>query len=113
MAHTPIVDLLRRAAVIAAHARSTGRPLDEVIAYEREARVDDARRRFLRASAGASAALMLGACAPMRPARDEDEAVVVGAGVAGLTCAYRLRQAGFKVRVYEAQERIGGRMFSL
>ena len=42
-----------------------------------------------------------------------DEVVVVGAGVAGLTCAYRLRQAGVAVRIFEAQERVGGRMFSL
>ena len=113
MARTPIVDLLRRAAAIAAHSRNTGQSLDEAIACERELRVDHARRRFLRNSAGASAALMLGACAPMQRAHDDWEAVIVGAGVAGLTCAYKLRQAGFKVRVYEAQDRIGGRMFSL
>ena len=115
MARTPIVDLLRRAAAVAAYAKRTGRPLDEIIGIERQARVDRARRNFLRTSAGASAALMLAACAPaaMKPARDDDAVVVVGAGVAGLTCAYRLRQAGVAVRVYEAQDRIGGRMFSL
>lgn len=115
MARTPIVDLLRRAAAIAAHAKRTGRPLDEVIDVEREARIDRARRRFLRESAGVSAALLLAACAPatMKPKRDDDAVVIIGAGVAGLTCAYRLRQAGIAVRVYEAQERIGGRMFSL
>ena len=66
-------------------------------ARERSLRVDHARRRFLRQSAVASAALMLGACArvpmPLR-ATGTDEVVVVGAGVAGLTCAHRLRQAG-------------------
>ncbi|MGB8150376.1 MAG: FAD-dependent oxidoreductase, partial [Candidatus Cybelea sp.] len=35
--------------------------------------------------------------------------VIVGAGVAGLTCAYRLRQAGIASRVFEASDRIGGR----
>src|SRR4051812_48583401 len=115
MARTPIVDLLRRAAFIAAHAKRTGRPLDEVIDIERGARIDRARRRFLRDAAGASGALLLAACAPaaMKPKYDDDAVVVVGAGVAGLTCAYRLRQAGVAVRVYEAQDRIGGRMFSL
>src|SRR5690348_207958 len=105
MARTPIVDLLRRAAIIAAHAKQSGRPLDEVIEIEREARVDRARRNFLRTSAGASAALMLAACAPaaVNPKRDDDAVVIVGAGVAGLTCAYRLRQAGVAVRIYEAQ----------
>ncbi len=38
---------------------------------------------------------------------------IVGGGIAGLTCAWRLTQAGVPVRIYEAQERIGGRMWSL
>jgi monoamine oxidase len=114
MARTPLVDVLRRAAAIARHARMTGEPLDEAIASDRELRVDRARRRFLARSAAASAALMLPACARTPPrVADEDEVVVVGAGVAGLACAYRLREAGLRVRVYEAQDRIGGRMFSL
>ena len=39
--------------------------------------------------------------------------VVVGAGLAGLTCAYRLRQAGIAADVYEASDRIGGRCWTL
>ena len=39
--------------------------------------------------------------------------VVVGAGIAGLTAAYRLQQAGYRVEVYEARDYIGGRMHSL
>lgn len=38
---------------------------------------------------------------------------MVGAGLAGLVCAHRLRQAGVDVGVYEAWNRIGGRTFSL
>ncbi|MEO6688228.1 MAG: FAD-dependent oxidoreductase, partial [Dokdonella sp.] len=114
MARTPLVDLLRRASVLAAIARDTAEPLSELIGREREARVDGARRRFLRQSLGASAGLMLGACARILPRPgDADDVVVVGAGIAGLTCAWRLRQAGVRVRVYEAQERVGGRMLSL
>ena len=33
---------------------------------------------------------------------------VVGAGVAGLTAAYRLKQRGIRVVVYEAADRVGG-----
>lgn len=38
--------------------------------------------------------------------------VVVGAGLAGMHCAYRLAEAGVDVVVHEAQSRIGGRTFS-
>ncbi|MEO6154218.1 MAG: NAD(P)/FAD-dependent oxidoreductase, partial [Thermomonas sp.] len=50
--------------------------------------------------------------APMRGGKD-DSVVIVGAGIAGLTAAWRLRQQGIAVRVFEAQERVGGRMLSL
>jgi oxygen-dependent protoporphyrinogen oxidase len=35
---------------------------------------------------------------------------VIGAGIAGLSAAYRLQQAGCSVHVFEAQEQVGGRM---
>lgn len=37
---------------------------------------------------------------------------VVGAGIAGLTCAYELQKAGHEVVVYEANSQVGGRMAS-
>lgn len=115
MARTALAGLLRRAARLAGQARVSGEPLDEAFARDRERRVDRARRRFLQQAAGASAGLLLSACAPP-PRRSDDrgaEVVVVGAGIAGLSCAYRLRQAGVGVKLYEAQERIGGRIWSL
>jgi monoamine oxidase len=114
MARTALVDLLRRAAAIAAVSRATGESFDEARAREREGRLLS-RRRFLQQSAGASAALMLAACArvPLQRTSDADDVIIVGAGIAGLTAAWRLRQAGVGARIYEAQERIGGRMFSL
>ena len=115
MARTRLVNLLQRAALIAAQSRLSGEPLDETIARERELRLLHARRRFVQQSAGAAAALTLAACAgvPLAPLAQGDDVVIVGAGVAGLTAAWRLRQAGVGVQLYEAQERIGGRMFSL
>ncbi|MGA2760109.1 MAG: NAD(P)/FAD-dependent oxidoreductase [Candidatus Cybelea sp.] len=46
------------------------------------------------------------------PVRD-GRVVIVGAGVAGLTCAYRLQQAGIASRIFEANDRIGGRTWTL
>ncbi|WP_353054493.1 flavin monoamine oxidase family protein [Bacillus thuringiensis] len=44
------------------------------------------------------------------PPSSAPKIVIVGAGLAGLTCAYRLKQAGYTAQVYEASERIGGRV---
>jgi len=41
------------------------------------------------------------------------EVVVIGAGVAGLACAQALCQAGLRVRILEARNRIGGRVWTL
>ena len=39
--------------------------------------------------------------------------VVVGAGIAGLTTAYRLQQKEVETHVYEARNRVGGRIFTV
>lgn len=37
---------------------------------------------------------------------------IIGAGIAGISCAQQLQQAGHLVKVIEARDRIGGRIFS-
>lgn len=66
------------------------------------------RRSFLKASAGAA----LGAAASGCIRAPEARVAIVGAGMAGLTCAYRLQQAGVYARVVDAAERVGGRMYT-
>lgn len=64
----------------------------------------------MRASAAALAAsYALPACGETSRASDL-RVGVVGAGIAGLLCAYRLDQAGVRVRLYDAASRAGGRM---
>ena len=40
----------------------------------------------------------------------EDDTAIIGGGLAGLTVAYRLEQAGISARVYEGSSRLGGRV---
>jgi len=116
MARSQLFDALRRAMQIAQWSLRTGTPVDEAVERMAEFRVDAARRRFLRDAGGAAATLALAGCAarvvaPAPLARD-GEVVVVGAGIAGLSAAWRLRKAGVRVRVIEGSNRVGGRIYS-
>ncbi|MFD7260376.1 flavin monoamine oxidase family protein [Streptomyces sp. NPDC059874] len=78
------------------------------------------RRQLLRdagllglAAAGASALGPWTAPASAANAATAPRIVVVGAGLAGLTAAYRLKQAGHTAQVHEASDRVGGRCWTL
>src|SRR5690348_2341533 len=43
---------------------------------------------------------------------DSPDALVIGAGIAGLTAARELSKAGMKALVVEARDRVGGRIFT-
>ena len=86
---------------------------------EAVARLADEERRFSRRRllSGAGAAIagagLLGSAARATPKPLASTRIaVVGAGLAGLTAAYRLQQAGYRADIYEASERIGGRCWS-
>ncbi|MGL4618298.1 flavin monoamine oxidase family protein [Chroococcidiopsis sp.] len=42
-----------------------------------------------------------------------DRTIIVGAGLAGLSAAYELVQAGHNIQVFEAQQRLGGRVYTV
>jgi monoamine oxidase len=44
--------------------------------------------------------------------RRKKSCVIIGAGFSGLAAAYKLKNAGWKVTILEARDRIGGRVFS-
>jgi monoamine oxidase len=112
MAHSPIFQEVRRALRAASWLEQTATGTAEGIERLQTARWN--RRRFLGTTLAAAAGATLGpvfrasAKGPQAP-----KVVIVGAGTAGLVCAYRLQEKGIAARVIEASTRVGGRMFSL
>ena len=67
------------------------------------------RREFLRASAATGAALLLSQ-GRARARGTKPRVIIIGAGFAGLACAYELRTAGIVATLLEARGRVGGRV---
>jgi monoamine oxidase len=116
MAKTPLFALLRRCLSAAGRSLKTGRSAAEIVEERRAGRLS--RRRFLEASAAVAGAAATAGCLSAQPAGPvaadgAPKVLVVGAGIAGLTAAWRLRQAKVPVQVIEGSDRVGGRMYSL
>src|SRR5262245_30567383 len=104
MARTPLFESLQRLA-------------DEVATEQRTARRPPvmSRRQLLKTSSTVGvglAALAASGRTSAAQAASAPRIVVIGAGLAGLTAAYELRQAGYAATVYEASDRIGGRCWT-
>ncbi len=111
MPRTPFAQQLKESFSIATEAEIRRVSVDQVMRERSERHVS--RREFLRLGSAAAGAIALRPWAPRVNAATAPRIVVVGAGLAGLTCAYRLAQAGHAVDVYEASERVGGRCWTL
>ncbi|MCW7991121.1 hypothetical protein XF35_39405, partial [Streptomyces platensis subsp. clarensis] len=120
MARTNPMHLLKKLAAAHAEARRLNLPVDELRGLKADG---PGRRTLLRYAAAAgltasavSAGTALPAAAatpPGPPVKDTARVAVVGAGIAGLTAALTLQDAGLSPVLYEANPaRVGGRMWT-
>jgi monoamine oxidase len=114
MARTPLLDVFQSLfrEYRAAHAaRLPLAGLREQREIRRAAQARGLTRRSLLAG-GAAGAMALALPRPVRASRDDPTVVIVGAGIAGLTCALELADRRIASTVFEASGRVGGRMFT-
>lgn len=113
MGRNPMMSRLARIARLAEHCRNTGEDAQEAIG--RETLRDPRRRRLIQGAAAATAGLMMPAGWTLGSPRAAAQGgvAIVGAGLAGLSCAYQLAGKGVVAQVFEAGARVGGRCWSL
>ncbi len=116
MARTPLALSLRALWRDVTIARRTGVPIDEVRDLRREETRQRAergglsRRHLLLGGAAGAAALAIPRRA--RAAGGAPTVAIVGGGIGGLSCALELLDRNIESTVYEASNRLGGRMYS-
>ncbi|MCU0541478.1 MAG: FAD-dependent oxidoreductase [Oscillatoriaceae cyanobacterium Prado104] len=115
MAKSALMAILHRAAGIARKSIATGIPAGELLGMldDRAHHARMSRRALLYgglAAAGAATATLAGNGGAFAQQRGRSPILIVGAGIAGLTAAYRLRQSGVRADIIEATNRVGGRI---
>jgi monoamine oxidase len=124
MSRTPLFNRFSRTIRVAWFAEATEVTTSEALERTAEARTESGgsrrRRDFLgdvaRIAASGALATVAGPLAPAlaKPVAGSRNIAIVGAGLAGLACADRLRPSGIHATVYEASaDRVGGRARSI
>jgi monoamine oxidase len=120
MSHTRQFDRLIQIARLARHCAqrgiSTEQGLEQLQAMRERRKAALSRRGFLGGMAAAAGAgvLMRGRAASAgKPPPPSASVAIVGAGLAGLVCADKLRAAGIAATLYEGRDRVGGRQWSM
>lgn len=124
MRRSSMMAQLMRLARLAAQAERTGQSAQETIeqeAHAQEALRDASRRRFTQGAVAGAATAAAGAMTPaawagaakLRRMIVGSNVAVVGAGLAGLSCATELARKGVTARVFEAAGHVGGRCATL
>jgi monoamine oxidase len=111
MARTPLLGWLHQAASLAAEATTRNVSTDQVLTEHAERRLS--RRDMLKLAGATGLAAGLSTLGGRPAGAASPRIAVVGAGLAGLTCAYRLKQAGYAATLYEASDRVGGRCWTI
>jgi monoamine oxidase len=115
MARTPLLRRFQQLSSDFAEAKRSHRSVEDVQNERREMRLT--RRDFLRVGGATVGAAALSGPLTALAATGKRSAVqgriaIVGAGIAGLNAALTLHDAGVASTVYEASDRVGGRMHS-
>lgn len=125
---SPLLRLIRKAFVLSEINRQPHSPgLDKLIEQTQQVRNEYNRRRFIgdvtKAALFSGLAMMLPACSKddllqeqedvgMRKPGQQPQIAIIGAGLAGLNCAYQLKKRGISATVFEGSNRAGGRVLT-
>ncbi len=109
MARTPLLSRFQQLVADFKEADRTGRRVDEV---QEDRRRGLNRRDFLKVAGATVGAAALAGRLPAMAATGSPRIAIVGAGIAGLNAALVLKDNGLASTVYEASDRVGGRMHS-
>jgi len=111
LARTPLLSRFQQLFADYDNADSSGRTVDEVQQARKKASLS--RRDFLKAGGAAAGALAMGGPLASVAARASNARVgIIGGGIAGLNAALTLQDKGIASTVFEASDRLGGRMHS-